>query len=44
MMRKVEPVFRSFGARQQPYYNVSRFSRRLRFLMAGRDLVRALRG
>ena len=44
MMRKVEPVFRSFGARQQPYYNVSRLSRRLRFLMAGRDLVRALRG
>jgi len=44
MMRAVEPVFRSFGARQQPYYNVSRSSRRLRVLMAGRDMLRALRG
>jgi len=44
MMRAVEPVFRSFGARQQPYYNVGRSSRRLRVLMAGRDLLRALRG
>ena len=44
MMRRVEPFVRSFGAVQKSYFNVSRLSRRMKVLMAGRDVLSALRG
>jgi hypothetical protein len=44
MMEPVERFCRSFGARQTPYSTVSRMSRRMRFLMGGRDMLQALRG
>ena len=42
MIEPVERFFRAFGARQQPYFQVTRLSRRLKLLGAGRDLVKAL--
>jgi hypothetical protein len=44
MMEPIERFCRSFGARQVPYSTVSRMSRRMRFLMGGRDMLLALRG
>lgn len=44
MIEPVERSFRSFGAVQVPYFHVSRMSRRMRILDAGRELLRALGG
>jgi hypothetical protein len=44
MIESVERSFRSFGARQVPYFHVSRMSRRMNLLDAGRRLLRALGG
>jgi len=42
MIESVERFFRAFGARQIPYFQLTRMSRRLKLLMAGRDMVKAL--
>lgn len=42
MIESVERSFRSYGAKQVPYFHVSRMSRRMKVLSAGRDLLRAL--
>jgi hypothetical protein len=42
MLEPIERVFRAFGGVQTPYLHVTRFSRRMRFLSAGRDMVGAL--
>jgi hypothetical protein len=44
MMRKVEPFVRGFGATQKSYYNLMKLSRRMKAMMAGRDLLSAIRG
>ena len=44
MMRAVEPFVAGFGARQIPYFHVGKLSRRLKVLMAGRDMWHAIRG
>lgn len=44
MMRRVEPFVRGFGATQKSYYNVMKLSRRMKAMMAGRDLFSAIRG
>lgn len=44
MIESVERSFRSFGARQVPYFHVSRMSRRMNLLHAGRRMVNALAG
>jgi hypothetical protein len=44
IIESVERFFRAFGARQVPYFNVSRRSRRLRVLMSARDMMKALVG
>ncbi len=44
MMRRVEPFVRSFGAVQKSYFNVTRLSRRMKAMMAGRDLLSTLTG
>lgn len=44
MMRRVEPFVRGFGATQKSYYNVMKFSRRMKAMMAGRDFVSAFKG
>jgi len=43
MLEPVETFFRNFGARQVPYHHLSRMSRRMKALMAVRDLGQALR-
>jgi len=43
MMRKVEPFVRGFGARQKAYYNIMKLSRRMKAIMAGRDLMSSFR-
>ena len=40
MIESVERSFRSYGAKQVPYFHVSRLSRRMRALRAGRELLR----
>jgi hypothetical protein len=40
MIESVERSFRSYGARQVPYFHVSRMSRRMRLLRAGREIFR----
>jgi hypothetical protein len=44
MIESVERSFRSFGARQVPYFHVSRMSGRMNLLHAGRRLLSALAG
>jgi len=44
MLEPIERVFRAFGGVQTPYFHVTRFSRRMRFLVAGRGMVGALLG
>lgn len=41
MIEPVERFFRAFGAKQIPYFNVSKLSPRMKFLQAGRDLAQA---
>jgi lipid II:glycine glycyltransferase (peptidoglycan interpeptide bridge formation enzyme) len=43
MAEPIERFFRGFGARQTPYFVLTRQSRRMKALMAGRDLVNVLR-
>ncbi|WYL96978.1 MAG: GNAT family N-acetyltransferase [Gloeotrichia echinulata IR180] len=40
MIEPIERFFRGFGARQIPYFQVSRMSRRMKLLMGGRDILR----
>lgn len=42
MVESIERSFRSFGAKQTPYFQVSRMSRRMSFLDSGRRMLRAL--
>ena len=44
MIESVERFNRAFGGVQTPYFHVTRFSRRMRFLVAGRDMAKALLG
>ena len=44
MIESVERFNRAFGGMQTPYFHVTRFSRRMRFLVAGRGMVGALLG
>ena len=44
MIESVEHFNRAFGGVQTPYFHVTRFSRRMRFLVAGRGMVGALLG
>ena len=44
MIEPVEHFNRAFGGVQTPYFHVTRFSRRMRFLVAGRDMAKALLG
>jgi hypothetical protein len=44
MLEAIERGFRAFGGVQTPYFHVTRFSRRMKVLMAGRDMGRALLG
>ncbi|MEQ9552810.1 MAG: GNAT family N-acetyltransferase [Coleofasciculus sp. G3-WIS-01] len=41
MGEAVERFFRAFGARQIPYFRVTHMSRRMKLLMAGREMVKA---
>jgi Acetyltransferase (GNAT) domain len=38
----IERFFRAFGARQVPYFYVSRYSRRMHVLMSARDMIKTL--
>lgn len=42
MIESVERFFRGFGARQIPYFQITRMSNRMKFLMAGRNMIKAL--
>jgi len=44
MIEPIERFFRAFGARQVPYFSVSRCSRRMHVLMSARDMMKALVG
>lgn len=44
IIESIERFFRGFGARQAPYFHVSRCSRRMRVLMSARDMIKALVG
>jgi lipid II:glycine glycyltransferase (peptidoglycan interpeptide bridge formation enzyme) len=44
VIEPVERFFRAFGGTQRAYFRVTRFSRRMRFLMAGREMAKALLG
>jgi hypothetical protein len=44
VVESVERFFRGFGGTQRPYFRITRFSRRIRFLMAGREMTKALLG
>jgi hypothetical protein len=44
VIEPIERFFRAFGARQVPYFYVSRYSRSMRMLMSVRDMMRALVG
>jgi hypothetical protein len=43
MTEPIERFFRGFGAKQTPYFILSHTSRRMKMLMAGREMVSALR-
>jgi lipid II:glycine glycyltransferase (peptidoglycan interpeptide bridge formation enzyme) len=42
MIEPIERFFRAFGGDQRPYSRIVRLGRRARFLMAGRDMIKAL--
>jgi lipid II:glycine glycyltransferase (peptidoglycan interpeptide bridge formation enzyme) len=42
MIEPIESFFRGFGARQVPYFSVTGMSRRMKTLMAGRDMVKSI--
>jgi hypothetical protein len=44
VIEPIERFFRAFGARQVPYFHVSRCSRRMRVLMSARDIMKVLVG
>jgi lipid II:glycine glycyltransferase (peptidoglycan interpeptide bridge formation enzyme) len=44
IIEPIERFVRDFGGTPQPYFRLTRMSRRMRFLMGGRDMVRALLG
>jgi lipid II:glycine glycyltransferase (peptidoglycan interpeptide bridge formation enzyme) len=44
MIEPIERFFRAFGARQVPYFYVSRCSGSIRILMSARDMMKALVG
>ena len=44
MIESVERFFRAFGARQIPYFQVTRMSRRMKLLMTGRVALKTLIG
>ena len=44
MIESVERFVRAFGARQIPYFQITRMSRRMKLLMTGRDALKALVG
>ena len=44
MIESIERFFRAFGAREVPYFYVSRCSRRMRVLLSARDMAKALVG
>ena len=44
MIEPVETFFRNFGARQVTYHHLSRMSRRMKLLMAARDIAHLVRG
>ena len=41
MIESVERFFRAFGARQVPYFQISKMSKRAKFLMSGRNFVKS---
>jgi hypothetical protein len=43
MIESIERFFRAFGAKQVPYFHVTKMSRRMNALMACRDLARAIK-
>ncbi|MDJ0617905.1 MAG: GNAT family N-acetyltransferase [Calothrix sp. MO_192.B10] len=42
MIEPIERFFRAFGGRQVPYLKVTAMSRRMKFMMAGRDMLEAM--
>ena len=44
VVEPVERFFRGFGGTLRPYFRITRFSRRMGFLMAGREMTKALLG
>jgi hypothetical protein len=44
VIETVERFFRGFGGTPKPYFRITRFSRRMRFLMAGLEMSKALLG
>jgi hypothetical protein len=44
IIEPVERFFRAFGGTQKGYFRITRVSRRMRFLMAGREMIKALLG
>jgi len=44
MIEQVENSFRQFGAKQNPYFHVTKASPRMKVLLAGRDLVKSIWG
>lgn len=44
VIEPVERFFRAFGGTPKAYFRVTRFSRRMRFLMAGREMANVLLG
>jgi lipid II:glycine glycyltransferase (peptidoglycan interpeptide bridge formation enzyme) len=42
VIEPIEIFFRDFGAKQTPYFQVMHMSRRMKLLMAGRDIYKAL--
>jgi lipid II:glycine glycyltransferase (peptidoglycan interpeptide bridge formation enzyme) len=43
MNESIERFFRGFGARQTPYFLLTRMSRRMKLLMAGREIITTLK-
>ena len=44
MIKSVERFFRGFGAKQVPYFQISRMSRRMKLLIAGKKMTKSLIG
>lgn len=44
MLEPVERFFRAFGAEQVPYFQISRMSRRMKLLRAGKKFAKAIAG